>query len=83
MPAKGTRLIHFLNSKNKYELQELDIADRTGTILEVKKVLTKTNLMMKLEDKFQTMQLARDRFNRKATKGESKRWQGIRKITLL
>ena len=43
-------------------MQELDIANRTGTILEVKMVLTKRNLMMNLEDKFQTMQLAIDRF---------------------
>jgi len=58
MAKEATRLIHFLNSKNKYELQGLDIAYRTGTILEVKKVLTKRNLMLNLEDKCQTMQLA-------------------------
>jgi len=40
----------------------LDIADRKGTILEVKKVLTKRNLMLNLEEKCQTMQLAIDRF---------------------
>ena len=51
MPKKATRIIHFLNSKNKYELQEMEITKRTGTILEVKKVLTKRNLMMNLEDK--------------------------------
>ena len=62
MPEEATRIIHFLNSKNKYELQELDIADRTGTILEVKKVLTKRNFMLNLEDKCQTMQLAIDMF---------------------
>lgn len=62
MPEQATRLIHFLNSKNKYELQELETPDRTGTILEVKKVLTKRNLMMNLDDKCQTMQLAIDRF---------------------
>ena len=62
MPEESTRIIHFLNSKNKYELQELDVPNRTGTILEVKKVLTKRNLMMNLEDKCQTMQLAIDRF---------------------
>ena len=39
MPEEASRIIQFLNSKNKYELQELDIADRTDTILEVKKVL--------------------------------------------
>ena len=62
MPEEATRIIHFLNSKNKYELQGLDIPDRTDTILEVKRVLTKRNLMMNLEDKCQTMQLAIDRF---------------------
>ncbi len=63
MPEEASRIIHFLNSKNKYELQELDILlDRNGTILEVKKVLTKRNLMMNLEDKFETVQLAIDRF---------------------
>ena len=50
MPEEATRIFQFLNSKNKYELQELDIADRSGTILEVKKVLTKRNLMMNLKD---------------------------------
>jgi len=43
-------------------LQELDIGDRTGTILDVKNVLTKRNLMINLEDKSQTMDLAIDRF---------------------
>jgi len=46
MPKEASRIIQFLNSKNKYELQELDIADRIDTILEVKKVLTKRNLTM-------------------------------------
>ena len=62
IPEEASRIIQFRNSKNKYELQELDIADRTSTILEVKKVLTKRNLMMNLEDKCQTMQLVIDRF---------------------
>ena len=62
MPKEASRIIQLLNSKNKYELQELDIADRTSTILEMKKVITKRNLMMQLEDKCQTMELAIDRF---------------------
>ena len=62
MPEEATRIIQFLNSKNNYELQDLDIADNIGTILEVKKVLTKRNLMMNLEDKCQTMELAIGRF---------------------
>jgi len=55
MPKEATKIIHFLNSKNKYELQELDIAEKTATIVKLKKVLTKRNLMMNLKDKFQTM----------------------------
>lgn len=62
MLEESPRIIQFLNSKNKYELQELDIVDRTGTILEVKKVLTKRNLMMQLEEKCQTMELTIGRF---------------------
>jgi len=62
MPEEANRIIHFLNSKNKYELQYLDIPDKTDTILEVKKVLTKRNFMMNLEDKCHIMQLAIDRF---------------------
>lgn len=62
MLEKVSRIIHFLNSKNKYELQELEIPDKAGTILEVKSVITKRNLMLNLEDKCQTMQLAIDRF---------------------
>lgn len=62
MPEEASRIIQFLNSKNKYELQELGIADITGTILEVKKVITKRNFMTQLEDKCQTMELAIGRF---------------------
>jgi len=62
MPEEAARIIHFLNSKNKYELQELEIPDMTSTILEVRRVLTKRNLTLNLEDKCQTMQLAINRF---------------------
>ena len=62
MPEEATRIIHFLNSKNNYELQELEILDRTCIILEVRKVMTKRNLMLNLEDKCQNMQLAVDWF---------------------
>ena len=55
MPEDATKLIHILNGKNEYELQELDIEDRTETILEVRKVLSKRNLMLNLEDKCQNM----------------------------
>jgi len=62
MPEDATRIIQFLNIKNNYELQELDIEDRTKIILEVRKVLSKRNLMLNLEDKSQNMQVAVDRF---------------------
>jgi hypothetical protein len=45
-PIEATELIRFLNSKNKQELEALEIEDRTKTILEVKKVLTKKGLML-------------------------------------
>ena len=32
-PEDANRLIHFLNNKNRYELQEINIEDRTTTIL--------------------------------------------------
>jgi hypothetical protein len=46
IPTKATKLIIFLNSKNKQELEELEIEDRTETILEIKKVVTKKGLML-------------------------------------
>jgi len=73
-PEKAMIFIQFLNSKNKYELQELDILDRIGTILEVKRVLAKINLMLNLEDECQTMQLVVDRF---MTKFELLREKGL------
>jgi len=56
MPEEATKLINFLNSKNKYKLEEIGIEDKTGTILEVKKVLTKRSLMQNLERRCQNMQ---------------------------
>ena len=61
-PKEASEIIKFPNSKNKYELEELGIADRTETILEVKKVISKRNLMIQLEEKCQTMELAVNRF---------------------
>lgn len=61
-PKDANRLIHFLNNKNRYELQELNIEDRTETILEIRKVLSKRNLMLNLEEKCHNMHVAIDRF---------------------
>jgi len=55
MPEEAARIIHFFNSMKKYELQELEIPNGTSTILEVRRVLTKRNLMLNLEDKCQNM----------------------------
>ena len=41
---------------------KLNIEDRTEAILEIRKVLSKRNLMINLEEKFHNMQIAIDRF---------------------
>jgi len=46
MPEVATKIIKFLNSKDIYELNELGINDRTTTILEMKKIITKKNLIL-------------------------------------
>jgi len=45
-PEEASKIIKFINSKNKYELEELGMTDRIETILEVKKVISKRNLMI-------------------------------------
>lgn len=54
-PEDGNRLVHFLNNKNRYELQELNIEYRTEAILEIRNVLSKRNLMINLEEKCHNM----------------------------
>ena len=58
----ANRLIHFLNIKNRYDLHELNIEYRIETILEIRKVLSKRNLMLNLEEKCHNMQVAIDKF---------------------
>src|SRR5699024_17736 len=58
----ANRLIHFLKSRNRYELQELNIEDRTIGILEIREDLSKRNPMLNLEGKCHNMQVAIDRF---------------------
>lgn len=62
MPATTNRIIIFLNSKDKYQLEELGVEDRTKTILEVKKVLTKKNLVTQLEEKCHTLEFGINMF---------------------
>ena len=45
-PKEATKLINFLNSRNKHQLEQLEIEDRNATILEIKKVHIKKNLML-------------------------------------
>ena len=46
MPTTVNKILKFLNSKSKYEFDDLGVDDKTETILEVKKVLTKKNLIV-------------------------------------
>ena len=61
-PEEALEIIKFLNSKNRQELEEIGINDRTETILEVRKVISKKNLMIQLEEKFQNMEVSITRF---------------------
>jgi len=61
-PEDANRLIDLLNSKNIYKLHEHGIEDRAEAILEIRKVLSKRNLMLNLEEKCHNMQVAIDRF---------------------
>lgn len=47
-PEEANQLITFLNSRNRYHLDELYIEDRMETIIEIKNVLTERNLMLNL-----------------------------------
>jgi len=67
MPKQPNRLIHFLNTKTSEELEALDIRDRTGTILDIKRVLTMRNLMQNLDRRCQDMQVEIDSFIEKFT----------------
>ena len=58
-PEQSLELIKFLN---RQKLEEIEITDRTETILEIRKVITKKNLMKKLEEKCENMNIAITRF---------------------
>jgi len=61
MPATTNNIIKFLNSKNRYELEDLGVDDRIETTLEVKKVLKKKNLVVRLTKKCHTLEVAINR----------------------
>ena len=62
MPIIAPKIIKFMNSKASFEMEELDVQDRTETILEVRRVLTKRNLVRQLEEKCHELDMAIDRF---------------------
>ena len=80
MPAEATKIIKFLNSKTKEELEELRIEDRTKTILKFKRVLTKRGLMIQLEEKVQAMDIGVQRFFSKIEALQKKGLPGLRVI---
>ena len=67
MPEQANRLIHFLNTHTREQLVALDIGDKTGTILTIKKVLTMKNFVQNLERKCQEMQVEINAFTDKFT----------------
>jgi hypothetical protein len=80
MPAQANEIIRFLNSKTREELEELKIEDRTKTILEVKRVLTKRGLMLQLEEKIQVMDQGVQKFFHKIDALQRKGLPGMKVI---
>lgn len=62
-PREANSSIKILNSKTKDELAEFKITDRTKTILEVRRALTKRNLLVQLENKCQHLEASIQKFN--------------------
>ena len=64
-PAEKKYMIKVLNSKSRAKLEQINISDITTTILEIKKVLQKNNLLNQLETKCQTLDIVVQRFHTK------------------
>ena len=64
MPTEATNIIKFLNWNSRYELEEVGASDITTTILEVKKFLTKRNLIDQLEERCETLELQVNKFTK-------------------
>jgi hypothetical protein len=79
-PTQENDIIKFLNSKTREELEELKIEDRTETILEVKRVLTKRGLMLQLKEKVQIMDQGVQRFFSKIEALQKKGLPGMKVI---
>ena len=80
MPAQANEIVRFLNSKTREELEELKIEDRTETILEVKRVMTKRGLMLQLEEKIQVMDQGVQKFFHKIDALQRKGLPGMKVI---
>ena len=80
MPTEAVEIIKFLNSKTREQLEDLKIEDRTETILEVNRVLTKRGMMLQLEEKVQTMDTGVQRFFSKIKALQKKGLPGMRVI---
>ena len=63
--TEARMIIKMLNSKTKDEHEEFNIQDRKDVVMEVKRVLTKKNLMVQLENKCKELELEGKRFIRK------------------
>lgn len=79
-PREATALIRILNSNTKEELEEFEIANRTETILEVRRVLTKRNLILQLEKKCHNLEADIQKFPRKFNALNQKRFPGLKGI---
>lgn len=79
-PDEATALIRILNSNTKEELEEFEIVDRTETILEVRRVLTKMNLMIQLENKCNKLEAKIQKFHRKFNVLHQKGFLGLKGI---
>jgi hypothetical protein len=80
MPTQANEIIKFLNSKTREELEALKIEDRTETILEVKRVLTKRGLMLHLEEKVHAIDLGVQIFFSKIEALQKKGLPGLKVI---
>ena len=62
MPTIANNIIKFLNYKNIYELHDYEVDHRIDTILEVKRTLTKKNLVVQLEEKCHGLEITVNKF---------------------
>lgn len=62
---KAQKIMRMLNSKTRDELEELNIQDRIQIVMDVKRVLTKKNIMVQLDNKCKELELHVRRFNKK------------------